>query len=200
MSIDDSVSMSLYVCVKNECTKSRAVFSFSRYCRLFYLQMAFFWAVASVQLLFLARSLPHDQDAMEAELAQYAESRMQRAPSMGEEDSIVSIEERMTSFDAGAARESIQFMGEAFREIGDEIRTIGTLHNSCQINEEDEEEEEDKSMDRRDFERRRRIWIEHQLHRDEYDTPPTGASSNGGSQHVSLSNESRPANESTPLL
>ena len=126
----------------------------------FLLQLASFWTAAALQLLLLARTLPHDQDAMETELAKYAESRMQekRIPySVDDEASIISIEERMTSFDAGAARQSIQFMGEAFREI----RTFRPLRSSCPPQEEstEEEEEEDRAMDKEDFERRKRIWI-----------------------------------------
>ena len=110
----------------------------------------------------LAKTLPHDQDAMEAELAQYAEARLQEMAPIDEEGSIVSIEERMTSFDAGAARESIQFMGEAFREISDEIRLIRPLHRSCEVQEGEEEEEKDMEIDIVDFERRRKIWMERQ--------------------------------------
>ena len=138
--------------------------------KLFLLQLAFFWIASALQLLLLARTLPHDQDAMETELAEYAESRMQekRMPyTVDDEDSIVSIEDRMTSFDAGAARQSIQFMGEAFREI----RTIRPLRSSCQLQEEEsaeEEEEDDRAMDKKDFERRKRIWRDRQSakHRD----------------------------------
>jgi len=123
----------------------------------------------------LAKTLPRDQDAMEAELAEYAEARLQEMVSIDEEGSIVSIEERMTSFDAGAARESIQFMGEAFREIGDEIRLRRPLHQSCQLHEVDEEEDEkDEEIDKNDFERRRKIWINRQRspNKDDKDSVP----------------------------
>lgn len=144
--------------------------------KLLLLQLAFFWIAAALQLLLLARTLPHDQDAMETELAKYAESRMQekRIPyTADEEDSIVSIEERMTSFDAGAARQSIRFMGEAFREI----RTFRPLRSSCQLREEsaEEEEEDDRAMDKEDFERRKRIWRNRQIanhHDDNSDKDP----------------------------
>jgi hypothetical protein len=91
---------------------------------------------------------------------------------MDDEDSIVSIEDRMTSFDAGAARQTIRFMGEAFREISDEIGTIRPLHSACQLREEpcgeEEDAEDDTAMDKKDFERRKRIWRErqHVKHRD----------------------------------
>jgi hypothetical protein len=142
--------------------------------------LAFFWIVSALQLLLLSRTLPHDEDAMEAELAEYAESRMQETRILtDDEDSIVSIEDRMTSFDAGAARQTIRFMGEAFREIGDEIGTIRPLHASCQLREESGEEEEeaedDTAMDKKDFERRKRIWrdLQRAKHRDRISDPAT---------------------------
>ena len=126
----------------------------------------------------LAKTLPRDQDAMEAELAQYAEARLQEMAVIDEEGSIVSIEERMTSFDAGAARESIQFMGEAFREIGDEIRMRRPLHPSCHLQQVDEEGE-DVEIDRNDFERRRQLWIDRQRspQRQDNDAMPPGETS-----------------------
>jgi len=42
-------------------------------------------------------------------------------------ESIISIEERMTSFDDQAALESINFLGDAFREIGEELRQFGQV-------------------------------------------------------------------------
>jgi hypothetical protein len=110
----------------------------------------------------LAKTLPRDQDTMESELAQYAEARLQQIEIIDEEGSIVSIEERMTSFDAGAARESIHFMGEAFREIGDEIRLRRPMHPSCHLHQVDEEEEGDTEINRSDFERRRQLWKDRQ--------------------------------------
>jgi hypothetical protein len=86
-------------------------------------------------LLILAKTLPEDQDAMDAELARYAESKI--SADQGEnanllnddshffdddatlgEESITSLEERMTSFDANAAQESLTFLiGDVWREI-----------------------------------------------------------------------------------
>lgn len=136
---------------------------------------------------------------MEAELAQYAESRMQESR-LDEDDSIVSIEDRITSFDAGAARESIQFMGEAFREIGDEIRFIRPLHAPCQPKEgsSSEEDEEDASMTQADLERRRTIWIERQASQ-RRDGGRSTQNENMAPDHLSVSGRF-PVNETTPLL
>lgn len=123
---------------------------------------------------------------METELAAYAESRMQVVTQIliDDEGSIVSIEDRMTSFDAGAARQTIRFMGEAFREIGDEIGTIRPLHSACQLREEsggeeEEDAEDDTAMDKKDFERRKRIWRDrqHAKHRDRISDPATETTS-----------------------
>lgn len=116
--------------------------------------------MTSLQLVFLAKTLPRDQEAMEKELAQYAETAIRNAQVKLEEDSstIVSIEDRMTSFDAGAARESIKFMGSALREISDEIRTINPI--ACGDNliiEEDSEESDTPSQSTRST--MRRTWV-----------------------------------------
>lgn len=107
-----------------------------------------FWAITGISLFILAKTLPIDQDAMDAELARYAASKfdnvvnndetsaafnesassfisktlddIQLDESVGEE-SVVSITDRMTSFDAAAAQESISFIGDALREIGEEL-------------------------------------------------------------------------------
>ena len=90
----------------------------------------------------MAKTLPIDQDAMDADLARYAASKfkdvqnsfndsvsscvsktlddIQLDESVGEE-SVVSITDRMTSFDAAAAQESLSFIGDALREIGEEL-------------------------------------------------------------------------------
>lgn len=119
---------------------------------------------------------------MEAELADYAEKRLQEM--VDDEGSIVSIEERMTSFDAGAARESIQFMGEAIREISDEIRLVGDeiRHRQQSRPLPQVAEEKDIEIDISDFERRRKIWMERQRR-------------SSGSK-----NDSAPPQETTPLL
>lgn len=101
--------------------------------------------------LFLAKTLPDDQDKMVAELASYAESKKQKKENNSNlpltfseqykelgssifddsqrfqrlddnmtqtgEESIVSIEDRMSSFDVAAARESWTFIEDALREM-----------------------------------------------------------------------------------
>jgi len=83
----------------------------------------------------MTRTLPRDQDKMDQELALYAESEIKlsqmKSKSEGRDDgsladveSIVSIEDRMQSFDAAAAQESIVFIGDALREIRQEFRHL----------------------------------------------------------------------------
>jgi MFS family permease len=99
-----------------------------------------FWSITSVLLSALAKTLPHDQDEMEAELARYAESVIEiggRKKGSRDEnrdtepyvlvdditlagnDTIVSFDDRMTSFDATAAQEGWTFMEDALREIAE---------------------------------------------------------------------------------
>ena len=123
-------------------------------------QLSFFWTVTAIQLCFLSRTLPNDEDAMNAELAQYAKTAMLKhdAPSiLSEDDDMVSIEDRMISFDGSAARESFRFVGVAIREISEEIR----LPFHC-VDDEDQEEEEDDDDDGFDVERKRKLWIQQQ--------------------------------------
>jgi len=135
----------------------------------FNLSLIVFWSITAVLLLILARTLPHDQDAMDAELESYAASKISdesknkrnglasNAPAhaklnanaprlsleeledgseagrtslnyddmtLAGEESIVSIEERMTSFDASALQESWTFIGGALREIAEASHII----------------------------------------------------------------------------
>ena len=85
-----------------------------------------FWTISAVMLGFLAQTLPRDQDAMETELARYAETALEKdEPSVTSEDSwsmagdasLMSIEERAHYFDAHAAEQSLMFLGEAFKEV-----------------------------------------------------------------------------------
>ena len=41
-----------------------------------FLQLIVFWTITTFLLLILAKTLPEDQDAMDAELARYAESKI----------------------------------------------------------------------------------------------------------------------------
>jgi hypothetical protein len=115
---------------------------------------------------------------MEAELARYAASALaEKSPivRLNGEDTLVSIEDRMTSWDVGAARESMQFMGAAIKEIGDEIRTLKPLNIRCADHHEESDDDndeyydaedsafnEDEEVDREYVEQRRQIWIQQQ--------------------------------------
>lgn len=112
----------------------------------FNVTLVVFWVISAVQLCCLAQSLPHDQDKMEAELAHYAASAMAATtPSAGlefvgfegsglpvtysetpdrpesskslDEHTLLSIEDRMTTFDGTAARESLSFFQKGMSEI-----------------------------------------------------------------------------------
>lgn len=110
-----------------------------------------FWSISTVLLFILATTLPGDQDEMDAELARYAKFKMDssnenentcdqesdtdddyfsadsfRSMSQADlnhddEQSVFTIEDRMQSFDAAAANQSLKFIGDALREIGEEF-------------------------------------------------------------------------------
>lgn len=115
-------------------------------------QIVFFWVVAGIQLFMLAGTLPHDQDRMEEELSRYAETLAMQAqqdkqdpedgdneeelstiadiPSFNDDshtvtDSVVSIEDRIISFDAEAARQSLLFMSGTLKEISHGALNLG---------------------------------------------------------------------------
>jgi len=102
----------------------------------FNIMIIIFWTIASIQLALLAKTLPLDQERMETELANYAMSSMDVGyGSISIDDdtregaesycdatcdgdrSLFSIENQATSFDGVAAKQSLQFMGDSFREI-----------------------------------------------------------------------------------
>jgi sugar phosphate permease len=165
-----------------------------------------FWTIAAIQLLLLAKTLPKDQDLMEAELARYA--AMAATHSKDEEpqeedddyddgietalmnhvatpphpsssvviddgESLVSIEDYMTSFDGVAARRSIQFMRQGIRELKDEVSYYrGHPSGSGGVKEESSLDDDDtnssqnnngeKELSREEIEKRRQIWIRQQ--------------------------------------
>lgn len=80
--------------------------------------MLVFWVISGFQLLFLMKSLPEDQDAMEAELAMYAKEAIRDARLPDDESgSLISIEDRIISFDDVAAKETIQYVREGLQEL-----------------------------------------------------------------------------------
>ena len=120
---------------------------------------------------------------MNAELACYAETALAKqqqvddkqeeqrpqTPKMMLVEEDVSIEDRMRSWDAGAARESMHFVSAALKEIGDEIKTIRPLSIRCaDFHASDEEETEDNAAalleesDRINAQRLRQAWIRQQ--------------------------------------
>ncbi|KAL7541631.1 hypothetical protein ACHAXR_011083 [Thalassiosira sp. AJA248-18] len=104
----------------------------------FNIMIILFWTITSIQLALLAKTLPLDQERMETELANYANASLDVGyGSIPVDDdthdgiesyydditldgkSIFSIENQASSFDAIAARQSLQFMGDSLRDIGD---------------------------------------------------------------------------------
>jgi len=164
----------------------------------FNVTLAFFWTLTAIQLLFLAKTLPEDQDAMNSELAEYAEAAVKAARGnllLDDGGSLVSIEDRMTSFSHLGARESIIFVENTFREIGDEIRTM--KHFSCGDHE--ETIPEDDEMDSEELrEEQRRLWV-HQQHRQSIPEPEDDDASLI-LQNGMLVPHRRYPDESTPLV
>jgi MFS family permease len=162
----------------------------------FNVTLAGFWTISSIQLLFLAKTLPRDQDAMEEELARYAAEAQDKSRGGGERqrndyhpvsgyqsgvgtlginncrnddeealslliqtpdrssrslhddgESILSIEEYMTSFDGRAARRSLQFVKMGIQELKDEITHIGHSCGGCEAASCSEDEEEHLTAD-----------------------------------------------------
>ena len=102
-------------------------------------QIIVFWAITSIQLAFLTKTLPLDQERMETELADYAMASMDVGygsvtfddshaggesclidPSFDCDGSIFSIENQRSSFDGMAASAALQFVGDSLREIRDD--------------------------------------------------------------------------------
>jgi hypothetical protein len=145
----------------------------------FNLTLGVFWTLSAVQLCYLANSLPHDQDKMEAELARYAEMRLAPTPTsaaawpgspiaekmafeegggekpssaksiFSDDDTLVSIEDRMTSFDVTAARESISFFQKGMRELHfspDFCAGPNSLRHHFSPDEEDDDDDQDERL------------------------------------------------------
>jgi hypothetical protein len=136
-----------------------------------------FWAISAIQLLFMMRTFPRDQDAMEEELVRYARASASNAdhrtgihgtrgallpisPSSREDnetsgllsriddshihddgESIVSIEDYMTSFDGTAARRSLQFVRMGIKELQEEITSMAHPCHGCEGSPSDDESE-----------------------------------------------------------
>ena len=86
----------------------------------FNLTLSTFWVVSAGQLLLLMKTLPRDQDAMEAELAQYAAQAIGKNAMDSvhpDNESLVSIEERMISFDNIAAQQTLGYMRAGWQEL-----------------------------------------------------------------------------------
>jgi hypothetical protein len=152
-------------------------------------QLILFWTISSFQLLFLAKTLPRDQDKMEAELTAYAEqalARLQPADDDYEGDSVVSIEERMTSFDGAAARESLLFMREGFKELREVSGKLKSF--PCGGRAEDSSSEDDEASDASGLRQRREIWLRQQMQ-----------AHNESSEEVGLGGQQRPS-ETTRLI
>ena len=94
----------------------------------FNVTLSTFWIVSAGQLLLLMKTLPRDQDAMEAELARYAAQAIGNGGAnktnlrvmdgvAQDNESLVSIEERMISFDNIAAQQTLGYMRAGWQEL-----------------------------------------------------------------------------------
>mmetsp|Transcript_4729 Transcript_4729/g.9059 ORF Transcript_4729/g.9059 Transcript_4729/m.9059 type:complete len:832 (+) Transcript_4729:280-2775(+) len=117
--------------------------------------LSLFWIVSSIQLAMLAKTLPKDQDGMEAELASYAKAVMDKcapppiSPHFGvnthvedhdDNESIeVSIEDRMTYFDGTAARQTLLYVKEGMEEFRQSLNLSALTCGGIPESSEDEE-------------------------------------------------------------
>jgi translation initiation factor 4G len=110
-----------------------------------------FWTITAIHLVFLGKTLPSDQDDMEAELERYAAeaaqddeeeitltaSPIRRTNLLNmsyEECDFSTTEEYMTSintFDGLAARQSLQFVSLGIKELKEEITYFGNACGPC---------------------------------------------------------------------
>jgi hypothetical protein len=143
-------------------------------------QLILFWCISAFQLLFLAKTLPRDQDKMEAELESYAEEAMARLQP-DEDESVVTLEERMTSFDGVAAQESLVFMREGWKEFRQEVGGK-FIPFPCGRKSEDSSSEDDEASDASGLLQRREIWLHQQMQAHNQSSEEVGL---GGQQHPS---------------
>jgi len=108
-----------------------------------------FWTISSIQLMLLTKTLPRDQDAMESELASYAQAQMSLVPS-DPNTSLISIEDRITSFDGRAAIETIDYMRQGLQELHIRPFQCGSTDEFSSSDEEAESE----------LRRKRKLWRE----------------------------------------
>lgn len=110
--------------------------------------MIVFWVISGLQLLLLMKTLPEDQDKMEAELASYAANAIstarKRPSSCDENESLVSIEDRITSFDSTAAKQTLSYVRAGIQELRSPFQ-CGTQNESEREDEDDEESAGSKS-------------------------------------------------------
>lgn len=79
--------------------------------------MVVFWVISGFQLLLLMKTLPKDQNAMEAELEFYVAQAIARSTNDNENASLVSIEERINAFDNTAAKETLVYVRDGINEL-----------------------------------------------------------------------------------
>lgn len=101
--------------------------------------LIFFWTFSAFQLFWLADTLPHDKSKMEHDLAQYANGlfnngndheKLNLSFEIDDESAIVSIEDRMTTFDGSAIRESLTFLSDTLKELTRRPERRGLPDNS----------------------------------------------------------------------
>jgi predicted MFS family arabinose efflux permease len=188
-----------------------SIFNFSRQ-ESFNITLSVFWTITSIHLLFLAKTLPEDQDSMEEGLHRYAAELAQQQKeaekvvngygthhenggggglgafhieeesivvpttprSVSSEhryndgDSLVSIDDYITSFDGIAARQSIHFVQQGFKEMKDEMalfrQACGPCHGgSLAEQDRDDEEAMEDILPQKELRKRQNMWKRQQL-------------------------------------
>jgi len=155
----------------------------------FNVTMVTFWVISAFQLLLLMKTLPQDQDAMEAELATYAALQIKGAQKDTtlislDDESLISIEERMTSFDSIAARETLGFMKAGLKELRSPFNCgTSTVKESERSSESSSDSLHENGLDSdEEAAARRRIWLQQESLQGPSTALGDGPTNNGDSQ------------------
>jgi MFS family permease len=203
----------------------------------FNLVIVVFWIISAIQLLFLMKTLPQDQDSMEADLAKYAAERATLLSGKQNKDELnnslseasvddpngnldtnsirttesvvpllVSVQERMNSFDNVAAQQTIQYVRAGMQELqfspfGCHINTLHDVISPPSSHEDECDTINDESPMEADMDSRRVLWY-NQDSNDRTTTNWTDESLHSPSNQILNTNQEQEnsTNEGTPLL
>jgi hypothetical protein len=152
-----------------------------------------FWTISAFQLLLLMKTLPQDQDAMEAELASYAAQAIsshaaataaaQREQKRDDDDSqllVTTIAERMISFDDIAAEETLAYVRAGIQELGGPfLCNINTESSSSRSSDDDDDDDDAGNESLDDAARlRQNMWLFQEQQAMPHTTPTAGEDAN----------------------